>query len=364
MDATGGICGDDLFLLDLLARRGDLRKLENFRLMLAEFGERSTCCASYPVWLTIDPTNSCTLRCPFCPNGFGNITRPRGMMSGDTFARIIDQLGPYLLHIDMQNWGEPLLNKDVYAMIAHAKKYGVHITVSTNFQHFDERSAEALVDSGLDRLIVSIDGASQQTYEKYRRGGSFQTAIDNVRMLVGKKRELKRRLPMIIWQFLVFRHNEHEIETARRMGQELGVDEVGVSPAFIAVDSEEFRNWVPDNAAYSRYAASSGQASRGCSDVFLKPAVQPVCNWPWKGITVNWDGSVSPCCGVYREDEDFGSILDVPFPRLWNNAHYRGARQFIRERAMPEAAVKNTCASCLKIGQINLDLNPDFWIRS
>ncbi|MCX5713912.1 MAG: radical SAM protein, partial [Candidatus Omnitrophica bacterium] len=248
--------GNEHFIINLLKDKKQDQKYKNFDTVLREFEEKSVYCNSYPVWLTIDPTNICNLRCPFCPTGFGNIKRPKGMMNKEQFKKIMDILGPHLLHIDMQNWGEPLLNNDIYKMISYAKKFDIHVTLSTNFQNFNEISAEDMINSRLDRLILSIDGASQETYERYRRGGSFTKAIENIKTLVRKKKELNSRLPTVIWQFLVFRHNEHEIDIARKMGRELGVDDVGINSAFIAADSVEYKDWVPLDPQYSRYDLS------------------------------------------------------------------------------------------------------------
>ena len=168
----------------------------------------------------------------------------------------------------------------------------------------------------------------------------------------------------MIWQFLVFRHNEHEIEIAKRMGKELGVDDVGINSAFIAADSEEYRDWIPLNSKYSRYDLSGNPKTVLGSDSFLKPSCEVICNWLWQGIVVNWDGTVSPCCGVYLEENDFGNIFNQSnFMQLWNNNHYKIAREFIQKRENILQNIKNVCVECPKIGQINLDLNPDFWIR-
>jgi MoaA/NifB/PqqE/SkfB family radical SAM enzyme len=355
----------ELHLIEFLKQKQAHRKLENFLTVLEEFHHKSTYCSGYPAWLTIDPTNICNLHCPFCPTGYGLMKRPKGAMNIDNFKRIMDILGPYLLHIDMQNWGEPLLNKDIYQMIAYAKKFEIHITVSTNFQNFSEQGAEAIVNSGLDRLILSIDGASQETYEKYRRGGNFLKAVDNINILMNKKRQLRSQFPFVLWQFLVFRHNEHEIETVRKMSQELGLDAVGITPAFIAVDSEEYRGWVPLNSEYNRYDLVNKPKEIIGSNSFLKAPGGILCNWLWQGITINWDGTVSPCCGTYLEEEDFGNILEVTdFHRFWNNDHYRIAREFIRERKKNYPQITNTCVNCTKIGQINFELSLDYCMKS
>jgi sulfatase maturation enzyme AslB (radical SAM superfamily) len=159
------------FITDLL--KNDPRRLENFQTVTREYGELSVESRGYPLWLTIDPTNICSLKCPFCPTGFGNITRQKGVMSMDRFTAIIDLLGPYLLHVDMQNWGEPMLNKDICRMISYVKGYGVHVTMSSNCQHFDGNTADDLVASKLDRLILSIDGGKPGDVRKIPQGRGF-----------------------------------------------------------------------------------------------------------------------------------------------------------------------------------------------
>jgi radical SAM protein with 4Fe4S-binding SPASM domain len=356
---------DILYIVDYLKQKKDYRRLNNFLTVLTELKEKSVYCNGYPVWLTIDPTNICTLKCPFCSTGAGLIKRPKGMMGIGDFKKIMDILGPYLLHIDMQNWGEPLLNKDIYQMIAYAKQFDINIALSTNFQNFDEKSAEDMINSGLDRLLLSIDGASPETYEKHRRGGSFLKAIENINILIDKKKQFQSLLPHVIWQFLVFRHNEHEIETVKKMAEKLGVDVVGINSAFIAVDSPEYKDWIPLDRKYSRYDLSDTPKTIVGSESFLKPSSEAVCNWLWEGVAINWDGTVSPCCGVYLEEEDFGNILgELKFQQLWNNHHYRTAREFMRDRNKKEQGIKNTCISCNKVGQINVELNRDFWAQS
>lgn len=353
---------DNIFITELLRNKRDNKKLKNFIKISNNIKTKPIYNKAYPVWLTIDPTNICTLKCPFCPTGFGNLNRPKGRMSFWDFKKILDILGDYLLHIDMQNWGEPLLNEDIYYMISYAKTYDVHLTLSTNFQQFDEVSAEAMIKSKLDRLIVSIDGASQKTYEKYRRRGNFNKALDSIRLLVRKKKEMNSPKPFAIWQFLVFRHNEHELKKAQDMADELGIV-LSPTTAFIAVDSPEFRGWVPKDKRYSRYNINKKEAVDS-KKIPWKSKSDNVCNWLWGGITINWDGTVSPCCGVYKEEDDFGDILKVnDFQSLWNNNYYRAARSYVKNGRQIKNKVNNACTACNKIGQINYELDQDYWVR-
>ena len=128
----------------------------------------------YPSHIFLDVTNICTLKCPLCPTGLGVQGRKKGHMSFSQFKKIIDEIGKYLISIDLFNWGEPLLNKDVYRMIEYAHQRKILTAISTNFQHFSEGGAEEMISSRLDNRILSIDGASQESYEKYRIGGNFQ----------------------------------------------------------------------------------------------------------------------------------------------------------------------------------------------
>ena len=160
----------------------------------------------------------------------------------------MDELGPYLIHLDFCNWGEPFLNPELSKLIKYAKGYNVDTKVDSNLNILDEKCAEDIILSGLDKIIVSIDGASAETYSKYRVGGDFNTAINNLKLLIRKKKELARTNPYICWQFLVFRHNEHEIEQVKKLGQDLGVDNVSITRAFIGN-----KDWLPLNEEFSHY---------------------------------------------------------------------------------------------------------------
>jgi radical SAM protein with 4Fe4S-binding SPASM domain len=302
---------------------------------------------SYPTHRIADVTNICNLRCPLCPTGAGVPGRKKGMMPFSTFRKIIDETGKYLISVDLFNWGEPLLNSDVYEMIAYAHRHSIVTTVSTNFQHFSEEDAEKLISSGLDILILSIDGASQESYEKYRIGGDFHRVVENISLLVEKKKEHGCRHPYICWQFLVMRHNEHEVETVKRMAGELGVDSVTIDCAFLPVATrEEAMKWLPVDSRYHRYNAEGlenrwqeAERQQGLPQTDdraddednsagrdLKRRIN--CSWLWTQTTVNWDGSVSPCCAIYDPSEDFGNISEASFKAIWNNGKYRKSRRF------------------------------------
>lgn len=336
-------------IADALSRLNLEDKLKNFLLIEKEKQQREECISGYPYWLTIDPANFCTLRCPFCPTGQGRGSRAKGVLSWDNFKRVMDELGTYLIHIDFCNWGEPLLNKDIYKMVKYAKQYDIDTKIDSNFNHFSEKDAEEMILSGLDKLIVSLDGTTPETYSKYRIGGDFHKVMAHLKVLVKKRKEMDKSNPYISWQFLVFRHNEHEIEEVKRIGKDIGVDHIGITKAFIGN-----KDWIPLNEEYSNYKKE--EIKDDFTSQYFNLPLDRICNWPWEAITINPNGSVSVCCSVEDEKDDFGNIFKTSFQDIWNNDKYRQARRFIKDRIKPEKEVSNICIGCRHLGLINLDI--------
>lgn len=332
-----------------LMRLGLQEKLNNYLLVEREKQMRQHYVSGYPYWLTIDPSNFCTLKCPFCPTGQTRRSREKGVLSLENFKKIADELGPYLIHIDFCNWGEPFLNPELAKLIKYAKQYNIDTKVDSNLNHFNQAYAEEIILSGLDKIIVSIDGITQETYSKYRVGGDFDTVINNLKLLINKKRELGKTNPYICWQFLVFRHNEHEVEQVKKIGKDLGVDSVSITKAFIGN-----QDWIPLNNEYSRYRIKKNKVE--VTSECFKPAQELYCNWPWEEIAINPNGSVSVCCSVEDEKDDFGNIFERPFQDIWNNNLYRQARRFIKYKTAPEDGQKNICIGCKHAGLTNIDI--------
>ncbi len=314
------------------------KKRLNYRLIEWQKKRRRSVVIGYPYWLTIDPASVCNLRCVFCPTGQRRGARPKAVLPFERFAAIVDKLGPYLYRIDFCNWGEPLLNPDIFRMIAYARRYGPEMKIDTSLNvELTAAGAEALICSGLHRLLVSIDGATRPTYETYRRDGDFERVLRNLALLVDTKKRLRSATPEIHWQFLVFRHNEHEIEPARALARKIGVDSIGFTAPFCAPE------WASTKEEYNNYVVADGA-------VGFKPAAD-VCAWLWDGLAINADGSVSPCCSVEDRKDDFCDFFSRPFWMLWNGRQYRAARRYVRDRVAPERG--NVCTRCDHIGASN-----------
>src|SRR5258708_22638799 len=185
----------------------------------------------YPVSISFEPTTSCNLRCPECPSGLRAFTRPTGMLRNDFFRDTIDQLSKDLLYLVFYFQGEHYLNPSFLDMVAYAAKKGIYTATSTNAHYLNDKNARRTVESGLDRLIISIDGTTQEVYEQYRVGGQLEKVLEGARNIVKWKKELKSKTPFVFFQFLVVKPNEHQLNDIRRLAKEIGLDQARFNTA-------------------------------------------------------------------------------------------------------------------------------------
>jgi len=179
-----------------------------------------------PVSISFEPTTSCNLRCPECPSGLRAFTRPTGMLQKDFFRQTIDEIHKELLYLIFYFQGEPYLNPSFLEMVKYAADKKIYTATSTNAHYLTEANARKTVESGLDRLIISIDGTTQETYKQYRVGGNIDKVIEGAKNIVKWKKELNSKTPFVFFQFLVVKHNEHQVEEIKQLAKEIGVDEV------------------------------------------------------------------------------------------------------------------------------------------
>src|ERR1044072_5951200 len=207
----------------------------------------------YPVSISFEPTTSCNLRCPECPSGLRAFTRPTGMLQKNFFKETIDQLSKELLYLVFYFQGEPYLNPDFLEMVKYAHDKGIYTATSTNAHYLTDEKAKRTVESGLDRLIISIDGTTQEVYKQYRVGGNLEKVLQGARNIVKWKKELKSKTPFVFFQFLVVKPNEHQIEDVKKLAKEIGVDEVRFKTAQVYDYENDPNNLIPVNEKYSRY---------------------------------------------------------------------------------------------------------------
>lgn len=272
-----------------------------------------------PVFMSIEPTTSCNLRCPQCPSGLREFSRPTGMLRNQLFEKIILETKKYLHSLTFYFQGEPYLNPDFLNMVQFAANNGIYTITSTNAHYLDDAMAAKTVQSGLDRLIISVDGITQDTYEKYRVGGKLDKVVEGTRAIVRQKKLLKSQSPQVVWQFVVFKHNQHQVAAVKKLGKELGVDTVTIKTAQV-YDFEQGHSLIPDIDAYSRYTKKPDGTYR------IKNRLLNQCWRMWQGCVITWDGKVVPCCFDKDATHKLGDLSTESFEQIWFSPAYNAFR--------------------------------------
>lgn len=294
-----------------------------------------------PTSISIEPTTSCNLRCPECPSGLRSFTRPTGMLSTDLYKKVIDELAPSLSYLIFYFQGEPYLHPQLLDMIGYASKKNIYTATSTNAHFLTDDAARKTVESGLDRIIISIDGTSQDTYESYRIGGRLSRVIEGTSNIVKWKKALKSRTPHTIFQFLVVRQNESQIEQVYKLAKELGVDEVALKTAQI-YDFKNGSDLIPINEKYSRYQKTED------GSYAIKNQLLNHCWKMWHSCVITWDGKVVPCC--FDKDAQFvlGDLTQNSFKEVWESKAYTNFRESLL-RSRSEIDMCRNCTEGTKV---------------
>lgn len=290
----------------------------------------------YPVSISFEPTTSCNLRCPECPSGLRQFSRPTGMLQNDFFTRTIDEIHKELLYLIFYFQGEPYLNPDFLKMVKYASDKKIYTATSTNAHYLNDEAAKKTVESGLDRLIISIDGTTQEVYQQYRVGGNLEKVLEGAKNIMKWKKELKSKTPFVFFQFLVVKPNEHQIEDIKRLAKEVGVDEVRFKTAQVYEYETDPNNLIPTIDKYSRYKRNADGSYT---------AKNKLANRCWKlqhANVITWDGLVVPCCFDKDATHQLGNLKTQSFKDIWHNDNYK---QF-RNELMKSRKNIDICANC------------------
>ncbi len=289
----------------------------------------------YPVSISFEPTTSCNLRCPECPSGLRAFTRPTGMLQKEFFVDTIDQLHRELLYLVFYFQGEPYLNPSFLDMVKYATTKKIYTATSTNAHYLTDDNAKRTIESGLDRLIISIDGTTQETYQQYRIGGNLEKVIGGAKNIVKWKKELKSKTPFVVFQFLVVKHNEHQVEDIKKLAKEIGVDDVWFKTAQIYDYENDPNNLIPTIDKYSRYRKTE-------SGTQFKGKLSNQCWRLWHDPVITWDGLVAPCCFDKDAKHRLGNLAEKSFKEIWKNGEYTKFRtQILKGRKNIDI-----CANC------------------
>ncbi len=288
-----------------------------------------------PMSISIEPTTACNLGCPECPSGLKSFTRPTGKINDGLYKQIIDELSPTLTYLILYFQGEPYLHPRLNDLISYAHSKKIYTATSTNAHFFTGEQAKKTVQSGLDRLIISIDGTTQEVYESYRKNGNLEKVLAGTQKIIEWKKQLKSSTPQVVWQFLVVRPNEHQIEEVKSLAKSYGVDKVAFKTAQI-YDYEDGNPLIPEDEKYSRYTKSPDGKYE------LKYKVTDECWKMWHSCVITWDGQVVPCCFDKDAQHPMGRLDEQKFEEIWYSQTY----QQFREALFHSRSQIEMCKNC------------------
>jgi len=294
-----------------------------------------------PAAISIEPTTSCNLRCPECISGTRTFTRKTGMLDPAQFRHFAQSMRPSAFYLNLYFQGEPFLNPAFLQMVATARTFGYYTATSTNGHYLTPDMCRQVVASGLNRLVVSIDGTTQETYKKYRVGGTLAKVVQGLENLRQAKKEAAGKGPFVIFQFIVFAHNEHQIADASAMAKDLGVNAFVLKTAQLN-DLANSANMLPTAPEHSRYVAVSEKA------IAFRNELSDHCWRMWSGLVVSWDGLVLPCCFDKDASHAVGNLTEQSFASIWKSDKY----QRFRAQLFTDRSSIDICQNCTEGHQV------------
>lgn len=289
-----------------------------------------------PESISIEPTNICNLSCPECASGNNSLTRKRTFLKTAGFYKIIDSTYTHLSYLQLFFQGEPFLNPDIYNFIKYTTDKNIYTAISTNGHFFTPDNCKKIVESNLQRIIISVDGTTPDIYEKYRVGGNLQIVLNGIKELIKTKLSLKSKTPYIIIQFVVFATNEHQIPEIKRLAKQMNVDKLELKTAQI----ENFINGnhlIPKNKKYSRYIKTES------GKYILNEKKNFVCKRIWNSTVITADKNVLPCCYDKNAEYTYGTTdSQNTVNKIWKNNKAVKFRKTVIQNNHPF----NICKNC------------------
>lgn len=280
-----------------------------------------------PMSVTIEPTTACNLGCPECPSGLKQFTRAEGTLKTALYKKVIDEVQHHAFYLNFYFQGEPYINPNFLEMVAYAHSKKIYTATSTNAHFLTTQKAEETIKSGLSRLTISIDGTTQETYESYRKGGNLEKVLEGAKNIIAAKKALKSKTPYVIFQFLVVKPNQHQIEDAKALAANLGVDEIRFKTAQV-YDYQNGNPLIPTIEKYARYKKQGDGTYR------LKNKMLNECWRMWSSCVITWDGKIVPCCFDKDAKHQLGDLQNSTLKQVWQNSNYIGFRtQLLNNRS-------------------------------
>ncbi|MCH6573806.1 MAG: SPASM domain-containing protein [Bacteroidetes bacterium] len=295
-----------------------------------------------PISYSIEPTNHCNLKCPECPSGLGSLTRPLGLLNPDDFKKLIDDICSTGFYVQLFFQGEPFINKNLAGMINYARKKNMYVSLSTNGHFINEKNVDTVVKNAPDKLIYSIDGLDEESYQNYRIGGTFEQADAGLRALLNKKKELNQKHPYVELQFIVMKQNEHQLDEVLKYGKDVGVDKVVFKTMQIST-YENALKFLPSNKKYRRYIIDNGSFR-------IKGKIKNHCFALWRTSVITWDGKVVPCCFDKDAEYELGLTNGKSFKDVWHSDEYNN----FRARILGDRQSISMCTNCTEGLKVNI----------
>lgn len=288
-----------------------------------------------PFSVSIEPVANCNLSCPQCPTGLKMVRRNTMIIKEDRYRRIVDEVAPTAIYLMLYFQGEPLMHNEFGSLVGYAKKKKLYTVTSTNGQLLDERQVEGLVASGLNELIVSVDGTTDEVYRKYRQGGHLSKVLRGIELLVEQKEKTGSSTPKIEIQFIVFSHNQHQVDDIKKLGAELGADRVSLKSPQLYL-GRDAASMLPDNPRYRRYNVN------GNGELVIARRMLNRCRRIWDTAVFTADAELVSCCYDKEGSHKMGSLMEVPFHELWKSTVFRD----FRKRILSDRKSVDICNNC------------------
>lgn len=313
------------------------RKIFNILMSLVAHAMKLPCSGRLPFVITFELTNECNARCGVCrtPEGRiidrnpcgGDYTFQTGSMPEELFTSVIDQAMDDLAMAVLYVNGEPLLYEPLSRVIRYASDRKVATMISTNGFLLSEERSRQMIDAGLDFIKIAVSGFSQETSRIQHRTGNIDRVKTEVQRLVRLNRESGERL-IVMMDFISYRYNDHELEEARRFCHELGII-FNIRPGiYMGVEGIE-----PPPEPSPQEPETS------------------LCDWPWKILTINWNGELAACCDflMWSGAPGYGEFIPgkSSLEKIWDGQEVRSFRMLLKKSG--RSAIP-PCANCRRKG--------------
>ncbi len=294
--------------------------------------------------LRLEVSSKCQLKCPLCITGTGFNRKHSPVSWGhlrlQDFQKLLDD-NPQVRDLELSNYGEILLNPELIPMLRLAHQKNVRLTAlnGLNLNHLSEEQAEALVRYRFEKMKISIDGASPESYAIYRVGGDFWKVIRNIERINHYKAKFKSKYPKLKWQFIVFGHNEHEIEKAQAMATSLGMGfkiKLNYKPKKFPIQN-------PQKLRKLLGAANIAEYEKKAQKLY-----SPACLQMWTHPQINWDGKLLGCC--VNHFGDFGNVFEQGLDSCLRSERFTYAKKMLLGQKAPREDIP--CTHCKRFARV------------